>query len=87
MKDRILAKIKEHFSDAEIFVEDVSHHHIGHAGHDGKGESHFNLLVTSNAFLGLSKVARHQLVYKILADELKAGIHALSIQSKTFSEL
>jgi len=46
-------------------------------------ESHFNVLIVSSAFEGKSLLERHRLVNTTLKDELKQGIHALSIQPKT----
>ena len=41
-------------------------------------ESHFKLIIVSDAFKGLSNVKRHQLVYRSL-DKIMDEIHALSI--------
>jgi BolA protein len=50
-------------------------------------ETHFRVVVVSPAFEGKARVARHQLVYKTLADEMKPGrIHALAITSRTPTE-
>jgi BolA protein len=49
-------------------------------------ESHFKLLVVSDAFEGKSLIERHRLVNSVLKDELQKGIHALSIQAKTPSQ-
>eukprot|EP00639_Heterosigma_akashiwo_P008126 CAMPEP_0194598556 /NCGR_PEP_ID=MMETSP0292-20121207/27078_1 /TAXON_ID=39354 /ORGANISM="Heterosigma akashiwo, Strain CCMP2393" /LENGTH=247 /DNA_ID=CAMNT_0039459537 /DNA_START=232 /DNA_END=973 /DNA_ORIENTATION=+ len=63
----------------------------GHAGHkeaqDIKSdESHFEVKIVANAFEGLSLVKRHQLVYMVLAEEMKT-IHAIQINAKTPSEV
>ena len=50
-------------------------------------ETHFKVVVVSDAFEGKSPVARHQLVYKALAEEMKPGVvHALAITSRTRAE-
>jgi len=49
-------------------------------------ETHFNLTAVSEYFNGLSKVARHQQVYKVLEDELAGPIHALSLHLFTPEE-
>src|SRR5438477_2983371 len=49
-------------------------------------ETHFKVVVVARAFDGLSRVERHQLVYRALAGELASGLHALSIVSKTPEE-
>jgi stress-induced morphogen len=44
---------------------------------------HFNAVVSSPAFDGLSRIAQHQLVNDVFAGELGDRIHALSIQTRT----
>ena len=62
-------------------LEDQSAHHIGHAGHDPRGESHFALVIESHAFAGLSRVARQRLVYAALGDLMHDRVHALTIKA------
>jgi acid stress-induced BolA-like protein IbaG/YrbA len=45
--------------------------------------AHFEAVVVSPAFAGLSRVRQHQLVYGALGDRMRAEIHALSM--KTYS--
>ena len=52
---------------------------------DGDGQ-HFQAVIVSAAFEGLSRVKRHQLVYGALGDRMRAEIHALSMQTLTPSE-
>jgi len=47
-------------------------------------ESHFKLVLVAKEFDGLSLVARHRLIYALLAEELKNGVHALALH--TYSE-
>lgn len=42
--------------------------------------------VVSADFEGKRLVQRHQIVYKLLDDEIKAGVHALSMDTKTPKE-
>jgi len=44
---------------------------------------HWEALVVSSAFEGLSKVRAHQLVYKALGDRMREEIHALSMTTLT----
>lgn len=46
-------------------------------------ESHFKVLVVSKHFEGKSILDRHRTVNRILSEELKVSIHALSIQALT----
>jgi acid stress-induced BolA-like protein IbaG/YrbA len=43
---------------------------------------HFNAIVVSDAFSGLSRLAQHRLVYGVFGAEVGDRIHALSIQTK-----
>lgn len=45
--------------------------------------AHFEALVVSPRFAGLTRVRQHQLVYAALGDRMRSEIHALSM--KTFS--
>ena len=62
-------------------LDDQSDRHIGHAGHDGRGESHFALVIESAAFTGLTRVARQRLVYAALGDLMDNRVHALTIKA------
>jgi acid stress-induced BolA-like protein IbaG/YrbA len=43
---------------------------------------HFNAVVASPSFDGLSRIAQHRLVYDVFGSEVGDRIHALSIQTK-----
>jgi stress-induced morphogen len=43
---------------------------------------HFNAVVSSSAFRGLSRIAQHRLVYDVFGGEVGDRIHALSIQTR-----
>jgi stress-induced morphogen len=43
---------------------------------------HFNAVVSSPAFSGLSRIAQHRLVYDVFGGELGGRIHALAIQTR-----
>lgn len=58
---------------------DESDHHIGHAGHDGRGESHFRLEIEAQAFTGKTRVQRQRLVYQALGDLMHDRVHALGM--------
>jgi acid stress-induced BolA-like protein IbaG/YrbA len=45
--------------------------------------AHFDAVIVSPAFSGLSRVRQHQLVYGALGDRMREEIHALSM--KTYS--
>jgi acid stress-induced BolA-like protein IbaG/YrbA len=48
--------------------------------------AHFEALIVSPQFDGLSRVRRHQLVYAALGDRMKQEIHALSMRTLSPAE-
>jgi len=77
--DTIAQKLKDALSPQHIEVEDVSHHHAGHAGWREGGGTHFTVNIKAASFAGKSRVQQHRLVNSILADELAGDIHALEL--------
>jgi BolA protein len=71
-------KLAQAFAPAELQVVNDSHHHAGHHSSPGTGESHFSVIVVSDAFAGKSRLERHRMVNAALAEELKT-VHALAI--------
>ena len=45
--------------------------------------AHFEAVVVSPAFAGLSRIKQHQLVYAALGERMREEIHALSMQTLT----
>jgi BolA protein len=86
-KERIRGKLDAALAPVHMEIIDDSGHHIGHAGHNPQGETHFKIKIVSPAFAGLTRVARHRLVYEALADELKERVHALNIEALAPDEL
>lgn len=79
-------RLTEALAPTRLELEDQSDHHIGHAGHDPRGESHFALTIESAAFAGQSRVARQRLVYAALGDLMHDRVHALTIKARTPGE-
>lgn len=83
--DAIRMAIEGALAPVSVSVEDDSHRHAGHAGaRDGRG--HFNVEVVSDAFAGLSPIARHRAVYAAVGALMETDIHALSIRARTSEE-
>ena len=61
-------------------VQDDSHLHAGHAG--AREGRHFSVRVVSERFNGLSRLARHRLVYDAVASLIPHGIHAMAIDAR-----
>ena len=54
---------------------------------DVQGDGHhFEAVIVSAVFEGKRLIARHQMVYAVLGDRMKAEIHALSMKTLTPSE-
>ena len=53
---------------------------VGGDGH------HFEARIVSPAFRGLSRVARHRLVYAAMGDRMREEVHALSMTTLTPEE-
>ena len=49
-------------------------------------ESHFKVVLVSDAFEGKKLIQRHREVNRLLRDELAGGVHALAIHTFTESE-
>ena len=74
LQSRIEVKVKSDDNLQYFELINESHMHSGSAT-----ESHFKLTVVSGRFEGLSAVKRHQLIYALLAGELRDGVHALAL--------
>jgi BolA family transcriptional regulator, general stress-responsive regulator len=79
--DEITRKLSAAFAPERLEVVDQSDRHKGHAGAHAEGESHFDVLLVSEAFTGLNRVQRQRRVNAALAEELKGQVHALSIRA------
>ena len=80
---RIEKTLQEHFSDIHLLeINDESHNHSGRAGQ----ESHFKVLLVSESFAGLSRVARQRKINELLGSEFDQGLHALTMRLLTKAE-
>ena len=78
------AVLRDTLAPTALEVQDDSHLHAGHAGAlEGR---HFSVRITSRRFQGLSRVARHRLVYDALHSLMPRGIHALAIDARVPDE-
>lgn len=82
--ERIRAALQA-LAPSALEVIDESHRHVGHEGaRDGRG--HFAVEIVSEAFTGVSPLARHRRVYEALGTMMQTDIHALSIRARTPAE-
>lgn len=84
--DIIKTKLTEALAPSELQLVDESSLHAGHAGARPEGESHFRLLLVSEAFENRGRLERQRMIYKILGDLMTSDIHALSIKALTPDE-
>ena len=79
--DQLTNKLQADLAPFFLQVDDESAAHAGHAGADGSGQgTHFRVRIGAQAFDGLSRVARHRLVYDALQQFVDQGLHALAIE-------
>ena len=72
--------LRSALAPSSLRVQDDSHLHAGHAG--AREGRHFSVRVVSESFNGLSRLARHRLVYDALRSQIQQGIHALAIDAR-----
>lgn len=75
--------LRERLADLRPTTLEVSDDSAAHAGHAGarSGGGHFSVVVVSEFFAGLSRVARHQAVYGRVRDLIPHRVHALAIRA------
>jgi len=67
----IKSRIEAAIPDSQAEVEDWT-----------GGGDHFRATVVSPAFVGLSRIQQHRLVYDVFGDEIGGPIHALSLTTR-----
>lgn len=81
-KARIEQALTGALTPMHLQVTDESHMHNVPAG----AESHFKVLVVSDAFADETRIGRHRRVNALLREELDGGLHALAIHAWTSEE-
>ncbi len=76
---RIKEKLIVALRPTRLDVINESDMHAGHRSSPGTGESHFRVLIVSEAFAGKSRVDRHRLVNEVLKGDVGGAIHALAL--------
>lgn len=71
--EQVQALIESGMPDAAVRVESPDN-------------THFEAVVVADAFVGLSRIARHKLVYRCLGERMGREIHALSLKAVTREE-
>ncbi len=82
MRETIQQKLTKAFNPQYITVEDESRNHSVPDG----AESHFKVVMATEAFADTRAVKRHQGVYAVLQEELAGSVHALALHLYTPEE-
>ena len=75
-----LARRLATLSPTLLEIRDDSEQHVGHAG-AASGAGHFSVTIVSEAFLGLTRLARHRAVLACVGDLIPYPVHALAIDA------
>ena len=79
LETEIREALESALSPSDLDVINESHKHAGHAGDDGSGESHWQVVIRAAALDDLSRVARHRAIHNALGPDIIGRIHALGI--------
>ncbi len=80
----IEARLRAALSPSSLEVIDDSHKHAGHAG--AREGGHYTVVIVSDRFKNLQRIARHRPVYHSLGELMQQGIHALAIEARAPGE-
>jgi len=76
------ANIEKAFNPEYYELENESHMHSVPAN----SETHFRLVVVSEAFVGKSRIDRSRMVHDLMKPEMSRGLHALTQRAMTPEE-
>ena len=82
VQQEIEQQLKQDFAPVYLDVANESNQHSV----PPDSETHFRVVLVSEAFDGRRKVARHQQVYAALAAQLEGPVHALALHTYTPGE-
>lgn len=90
IEDSMRTKISEALNPTTLEIYNDSHLHSHHKAMAGSTsqETHFRVVITSEAFKSKMQPARHRMVYGLLKEEMarEGGIHALQLRTRTPEE-
>ena len=76
----IREKLIEKLNPEVLEIRDDSSMHKNHGNiNEGDTETHFYIKIESSFFNNKSKLSMHKIVYDILKEEFKKGLHALEL--------
>jgi BolA protein len=83
--DRIEDLLIEKLNPSKLFIEDKTHLHQGHHGHD-ENTKHLKIQIESPLFQNKSKIEQHRMVLDLLKPHLKINLHSVSIETRISTE-
>ena len=75
LENKIKKILENKIKNSQIFVRDMT-----------GNNNHFNLIVISNIFEGLTLIEQHKIVYKALDSLITKEIHALQLKTITLEQ-
>ena len=75
IENKIKKILKEKIKDSKVFIQDMT-------GND----NHFNVIIISSIFEGLSLIEQHKLIYNVLNNMVTKDIHALQLKTITWKQ-
>ena len=92
LAEAIKGKLTVRFTPTQLEVIDQSHLHSGHGGaaehkaafpdKDMSAETHVHVVITAEAFAGMSTLAKHRAVMEAVSEEVDR-LHAFSLEAKS----
>lgn len=82
VEEQIREQLTAGLAPVQLEVANESHMHSV----PPNSETHFRVVVVSDAFAGKRQVARHQQVYGLLAAQLEGPVHALALHTYSSGE-
>lgn len=80
--ERIQTILTHTFNPQLLQIENESHRHQV----PKESETHFKVMMVSDCFHNLNRIARHRLIHSALKEELATGLHALTLSLFTPEE-
>lgn len=77
IQQRIESRLAAELRPLHLEVINESHNH----NVPPNSETHFKVVAVSESFAGKRPVQRHQLVYKLLSEEMAGPVHALALHT------
>ena len=75
IENKIKKLLKEKIEDSKVFIQDMT-----------GSDNHFNLIIISSKFEGLSLIEQHKVVYNALDKMITTDIHALQLKTMTWEQ-